>query len=115
MCLVATNDSVRLTEWACAIVRHIYKPGYFYAKAGVMLMDLQPVATEQLGLLLDADEPTSRPTLMAALDTVNTRWGRSAVKLASAGVAGKRRNWEMKQERKTPGYTTQWLGLITAD
>ena len=112
---VATNDSVRLTEWACAIARHIYKPGYFYAKAGVMLMDLQPVAAEQLGLLLDADEPTSRSTLMTALDKVNTRWGRSAVKLASAGVAGKRSNWEMKQERKTPGYTTQWLGLITAD
>jgi len=37
---VTANDSVCLTEWACAIVRHIYKPRHLYAKAGVMLMEL---------------------------------------------------------------------------
>jgi len=73
------------------------------------------LATEQLGLLLDSDEPANLPALMTALDKVNTRWGRSTVKLASAGVAGNRSNWGMKQVRKTPGYTTQWLGLITTD
>lgn len=40
--------------------------------------------------------------LMAALDSVNQRYGRGALHLANAGNAGKQRTWEMKQERKTP-------------
>jgi DNA polymerase V len=80
-----------------------------------MLMDPQPVATEQFGLLLDTDEPANRPALMTTLDKVNTRWGRSTVKLASCGTDGRSRSWKMKQERKTPGYTTQWLELINAN
>jgi hypothetical protein len=31
--------------------------------------------------------------------------------LASAGLAGEQRQWSMKQERRTPGYTTDWDGL----
>jgi DNA polymerase V len=49
---------------------------------------------------------------MAKLDQVNKRWGRSSLLLASAGVTRKSRHWEMKQERKTPGYTTDWRRLI---
>ena len=45
---------------------------------------------------------------MQALDAVNKRYGRGAILLASAGLAGERRVWGMKQGRKTPGYTTRW-------
>jgi len=109
-----SSDSAHLTEVACAIVRHIYRPGYKYAKAGIMLMDLQAASTEQLSLDLGREEPKTRTRLMQALDSINQKHGRGTLHLASAGTAGKWRTWEMKQERKTPGYTTDWAGLAIA-
>ena len=51
---------------------------------------------------------------MQALDAVNQRFGRGTLTLASAGLAGEKRQWSMKQERRTPGYTTDWDGLAVA-
>lgn len=109
-----SSDSAHLAEVACAIVRHIYRPGHKYAKAGVMLMDLQAASTEQLSLDLGSQESASRARLMVALDSINGKWGRGTLHLASAGTAGKQRTWEMRQERKTPSYTTDWAGLVVA-
>lgn len=109
-----SSDSAHLTELACAIVRHIYKPGHRYAKAGVMLMDLQNADTEQLSLELGSEEPETRTRLMQALDSINSKWGRGTLHLASAGTAGKHRAWETKQERKTAGFTTDWALLPVA-
>ena len=107
-----SSDTGHLTELACAIVRHIYRPGHKYAKAGVMLMDLQSDTTEQLSLDLGNEEPETRTRLMTALDDINARFGRGTLHMASAGTAGKARAWEMKQERRTPGYTTDWEELV---
>lgn len=49
--------------------------------------------------------------LMQALDAVIQRFGHGMVALASAGLSGDGRHWCMKQERRTPGYTTDWDGL----
>ena len=77
-----------------------------------MLLDLQPAGLEQQELSLDgdiADPGASR--LMQALDTVNQRYGRGTLTMASAGLRNEQRSWNMKQERLTPGYTTDWDGL----
>ena len=47
-----------------------------------------------------------------ALPLLNGRWGRGTLQIAGAG--GGHRKWEMKQERKTPSYTTDWRGLVVA-
>ena len=115
-----SSDSAHLSELACAIVRHLYQPGHRYAKAGVMLMDLQSADTEQLSLGLhtpdtqDHETPPSRARLMQALDSINQRHGRGTLHLASAGTAGRHRTWVMKQQRRTPGYTTDWEGVVVA-
>lgn len=106
--------SAHLRELTCAIVRHIYRPGHKYAKAGVMLMDLQSTDTEQLSLQLGSEEPETRTRLMQALDNINGKLGRGMRHLASTGTAGKHRAWEMKQDRKTAGYTTNWAGMVVA-
>jgi DNA polymerase V len=109
-----SSDSATLTEAALAVLHVIYKRGFKYAKAGVMLMDLQPADRHQFTLDLEPDEPSNNPNrirLMTALDSVNQRYGRGTLNLASAGTAGEHRVWQMKQQRKTPGYTTRWDGL----
>lgn len=49
-----------------------------------------------------------RERLMGVLDELNQRYGHGTVKLASAGVPvqGERANWAMRQERRSPAYTT---------
>jgi DNA polymerase V len=102
-------DTAVIVTAALAGLRGIFQPGFKFAKAGIMLMELQPDTVQQIELdLQDDDAPEDRTRLMTTLDTLNQRYGRGTVLMASAGLAGDRRTWSMKQERRTPGYTTCW-------
>ena len=108
-----TADTALIAGAAIRGLQAIYKPGYRLAKAGVMLLDLQDSGIEQCELDLDA--PGVDPSeLMTTVDALNARYGRGAVKLASAGLAGDARVWAMRQELKTPDYTTRWEDLPRA-
>jgi DNA polymerase V len=108
-----TSDSAHITQAANAIIKRIYRPGFKYAKAGVMLMDLQPATREQLTLDFDETMPENRVRLMDAMDQVNQRYGRGTLKLASAGAPRAIKLWAMRQEHKTTAYTTDWAGLLS--
>ena len=101
-----TADSSSIVKSALLGLRAIYRPGFKYAKAGVMLMDLQSNAIKQCELDLEPEVDSNSAQLMMVLDDINQRYGRGTMKLGSAGLAGDRRVWAMRQERKTPGYTT---------
>jgi DNA polymerase V len=107
-----TSDTGRLVESALMGLGAIYKPGFKLAKAGVMLLDLQSSDREQIELDLEQDVTADRSRLMTALDVVNHRFGRGTLHMASAGMAGDKRVWSMKQERLTPGYTTRLEDIL---
>jgi len=111
-------DTGAIVQAAVLGLQAIYRPGYKYAKAGVMLLDLQPDSVVQGELDLGdgdcADELVDKTRLMTALDTINHRFGKGTMKMASAGLDGERRVWSMKQERRTPGYTTCWDDMPVA-
>ena len=88
-------------------------PGLNMAKAGVHLLDIQEGGIEQHELALDQPE-IDRSLLMTTLDRLNQRFGRGTVSMASAGNQGERRQWVMKQDLRTPDYTTCWLSMPTA-
>jgi len=75
-----------------------------------MLLDLAPTSRVQFELDLEDDEqaPAARPRLMDALDKVNDRYGRGTLQMGTANLGAKPRNWMMKQEPRTPAYTTRW-------
>ena len=105
-------DSRHITQAALRGLQAIYRPGYNYAKAGVMLLDLSPASQRQQELALDNDVAAPEGSrLMQALDAVNQRFGPGTLSLASTGLAKAPHTWGMKQERRTPGYTTDWDGL----
>ncbi|PJC99214.1 DNA polymerase V subunit UmuC [Janthinobacterium sp. BJB1] len=86
----------------------IFRDGFKYKKAGIMLMDLQP-DTRRQGVLFDASRDRDRSVrAMAALDALNERFGRDTVHLGSAGLV---RRWAMLSENRTPRYTTNWAEL----
>lgn len=102
-----TSDTAHLVDAALKGLGAIYKSGYKYAKAGVMLMELQSQALHQHELDLEPEEPLDRSRLMDALDGLNRRFGRGTVVMGSSGAGSKPRQWTMKQERRTPRYTTR--------
>jgi DNA polymerase V len=90
-------------------LRAIYQPGFKLAKAGVMLMELTPASQQQFELCLEEPEAgRDKARLMQALDSVNDRWGRGSIKVGSATIGRVPRAWSMKQQRRTPAYTTEW-------
>ena len=102
----ATSDSLVVNRWAAALAERMYRPDYLYKKAGVMLSDITPRGLQQTDWL-EPTAPTQTP-LMNALDHLNQRYGRGTVKVSSQGDYSA---WQMKQERKSPHYTTDWEGL----
>jgi DNA polymerase V len=109
----ATADSAYITQAAVTGLRAIYQPGYKYAKAGIMLLDLQDEQQGQVELDLDADLQ-DRSLLMSAMDQLNLRYGRGTLALGSAHLGTTPSQWTMKQERRTPRYTTQWNDMMVA-
>lgn len=99
----ATADNVRLTRAALWGLKRIYRPGFAYQKAGVMLMELRDESQTQ-ARLFSTVAPT-RPPLMNVLDNANERWGRGTLRLAAEGM---KKPWQMRREHVTPAYTTRW-------
>jgi DNA polymerase V len=105
---------MRLLQAALAGLETLYRPGYRYQKAGVMLLALQRAGTVQLDCFADAAAATLDPIrerLMAAVDAINRRQGRGAVRFAGEGCA---RPWAMRSKNRTPCYTTRWDELAVA-
>ena len=101
------NDSRVLVQAACEGLKRIYRSGYRYMKAGVMLLDLSEQAIVQGDLWASAE--TTHP-LMQTLDKINARMGRQSVTFAGAlSKAG----WKMKQDNLSPRYTTHWADIPT--
>lgn len=103
-------DTHAIVNAAVRGLRAIYQPGFDLAKAGVLLLDLQPAQQEQLDLEL----PTTtqeRARLMHALDAINDRFGEGSLRVASAGTAAQSAEWRMRQARRTPDYMSDWRAL----
>ena len=110
-----TADTAHIASAALTGLRAIYRVGFKYAKAGVMLLDLQDATVHQHELDLEADECVKdKSRLMSAMDQLNRRYGRGTLLLGSSGLDANERIWSMKQERLTPQYTTKWSDLVIA-
>lgn len=105
----ATDDTLTLSGFASAIIEFIYKPGYEYKKAGVMLMDLPPKQQRQATLFEDVDVIERRSRLNAVLDAANARFGRDTLAVAGAGVE---KTWKMNRANVSPRYSTALEELL---
>ena len=103
-----SNDTLRLTQAALAVLDRLYRPGYAYQKAGVALLHLSAAARAQASLLAISPD-NSR--LMETMDRINAIWGRGTLRSAAEGID---KRWRMKRERISPGYTTRWDQLPCA-
>jgi DNA polymerase V len=101
-----TNDSLVINRWAHHVAGLLWRDGYNYKKAGMMLSDISPISMVPGDLLEPLVAGENR--LMEAIDGLNSRFGRGTIKVSTGGM---RDEWGMRQERKSPNYTTDWSEL----
>jgi DNA polymerase V len=101
-----TSDSLVVSRWAGHLVERMFRPGYQYKKAGVMLSGIAPQGRYQADWLEPPQAVDTR--LMDALDGLNKRYGRGTVKVSTQGAYT---GWQMKQTCKSPDYTTDWHAM----
>ncbi len=109
---VVTDSTSELIRCAIQGIRMIYRDGYLYKKAGVILTGLVPVGQTQADLF-DAQDRKKSTRLMSALDSINDRWGAGTLHYASSGIT---KAWKTQFHRRSPAYTTDWdaLPVVTA-
>ncbi len=105
-----TDDSRLITQAAQAGLQQVYREGFSYAKAQVMLLDLCH-KHEYTPDLFASEQPVKAERLMSTLDAINNRWGRGTLQ---PGRIAKPAEWTMRRELLSPAYTTRWSELMQA-
>ena len=104
----STNSSIEIARFASEGLERIFRKGYQYKKAGVIIMDFRPEGEVQLSIFENSNP--KHVQLMKVIDRLNNTFGQQKIKLASQD---QKRVWKMKQEKLSPRYTTRWSDIIT--
>lgn len=103
-----TDDLIRVVKNTKSLLRSIYRKGYVYKKAGVMLIDLIPKHSQQT-LLFEEHENPRRREFIDSFEEVAARYGQSCAFLGAQGVS---KDWTMRRKMRTSRYTTCWEDLL---
>lgn len=109
-----THHTPTLLHAARRCLERIWRDGFAYRKAGVMLSGLRPETPHQAHLFDDDTNP-EQVALMDAIDTVNRTMGRGTVGWGSTMVSepASASDWTMRRQQRSNRYTTRWDELCT--
>jgi len=97
-----TDDVRLLTKAAVDALDRIFRPGFRYSKAEVMLLNLCQ-SGEYTDDLFATSQPAEATKVMMVLDQINERWGRGTLRSASVPMNP---IWGMRREMLSQSYTT---------
>jgi len=98
-----------LIKNALACLERIYREGFKFIRAGVVLMDIVPEDQIQLNLFVPSRPLEKDKSMMKAVDRINVKWGSNSIKYASSGLE---QPWRMKRAKLSPRYTTHWDEML---
>ncbi len=104
----ASNSSIELSKFATLALKYIFKQGYKYKKAGVIVKNLTSEKAYQNTIFESRN--VKHIQLMRSIDKINSEFGQQKVRLASQDT---KRVWKMKQENLSPRYTTNIDEIIS--
>lgn len=104
-----TSSTPELITAALQGLQTLYRPGYRYRKAGVMLAGITSQGYRQQSLFAPPAAKGDKQ-LMAALDRINNKWGQQTIQYGM--TTAEERPWSMQQTRRSPAYTTNWQELL---
>ena len=102
-----TNSDIEIAKYAQKGLDLIFKQGYHYKKAGVIVGGIAPEHAKQFNLF--EDEPVKHREIMRTIDQLNSKYGTQKLKLASQTLD---KTWKMRQEHLSPNYTTKWNEIL---
>ncbi|WP_311969691.1 translesion error-prone DNA polymerase V subunit UmuC [Pseudomonas baltica] len=105
-----TNDVRLMTKAATEAIDRLFRPGFKYSKAEVLLMDLRQ-SGEFSGDLFAPEQPAAAGKVMGVLDEINGRWGRGTLRAASVPAQPE---WAMRRDLMSASYTTRLDQLFMA-
>jgi DNA polymerase V len=103
---IATDNSIEIVKAAIEGLESIFKNGYRYQKAGIMLTGLSN--SNEGENLFSSEKDKKIGNLMRSIDKTNYRYGRSTLSLASAGI---QKRWNMKREYSSKIDTADFYSL----
>jgi DNA polymerase V len=105
----ATNSALTINSTAIALLKQVMEETdtIKFKKAGVIVTELIPDTTKQFNLFTDEDP--RHLALMKAMDKVNQKMGTRVIRLGAQAE----KTWDMKQEMRSPRYTTAFSDLLT--
>lgn len=99
-----------LIKTAVKGLRLIYKEGFYYKKATVMLLGITQRDEVNLSLIKPNYDFSKYNNLMKAIEKINRNEGSEFIKYASTGIT---QSWREKKQMRSPKYTTSWNELLT--
>jgi DNA polymerase V len=104
-----TSDTRVISRHAIRLLGSIWREGYRYAKAGIVLQDFTEEGVMQADLFTQLLPDYKSDAVMRLMDAINAKVGK--VWLAGQGT---NHVWKMSRERLSPRYTTAWDDLPVA-
>lgn len=105
---VATNDTAELLHYARSITENIYRHGFVYHKAGVLLLELVPITLFQANFFDPQVDRDRRHRVMQAMDQINQQMGQGTLRLAAEGLNPA---WRTRSAYRSPRYLSCWSEL----
>ncbi|MDE6116593.1 MAG: Y-family DNA polymerase [Duncaniella sp.] len=118
--LTPTDSTVTIVKYACEALKKIYKSGYQYKKAGVILMGIGSHEGIQPDLFEFSQENTDKlHRLDEVIDSINNVQGKDTLivcsqQYAPKGGLGKKCEFAdmIRHDHRSPNPTTRWSDLI---
>lgn len=101
-------SAMEIVQAATRVLQLLWREGYAYKKAGVIVSGIVPDDQMQAALWDERDR-TREQRLMAAMDRLNQQHGRDMVRVAAQGYS---RRWQMRNAMVSPRFTTRWNELM---
>jgi DNA polymerase V len=105
-----TSDTLKLVGFAHTALKRIFKTGFAYKKAGVILCEITKNSAQQLHLFTQEKPQTNK--LMQAMDSINKKHGPGSVRVLAEGFG---KPWAALSSHKSKRYTTSWTELKTVE
>jgi DNA polymerase V len=102
-----TSDTIKIIRSTHEILDEIFRPGFEYKKAGVLLTHIVPKGQNQMDLF--SEDPTDNEKLNEVMDIINKKYGPYTIKSASCGI---NHAWKTIADYKSNHYTTSWNDLL---
>ena len=118
--ITPTNSSITIVQAAKAALKRIFRPGYQYKKAGVIVMGISPTSPIQQDLFdISSSKYNKLKSLDEALDRINRMYGTETLVLGAQqytprGGEGKANVFSdaIKHDFRSPNPTTRWCDII---